>query len=187
VHPHATQLSITGPTGTPVWTQLEVKCEKLAHWIKVTDEALVDSASFERVLREELLKSLIHSETGQLLSGNGKSPQLMGLLNASGILTRARGTDSNLDAILKGLTDLAVGASFTTGDLCVLHPSNWETIRLTKASGSGEYLLGSPLAAVVPTIGTARVYLTTRMPSGTGLLLNSREAVRVFVRERPGT
>jgi HK97 family phage major capsid protein len=66
-----------------------------------------------------------------------------------------------------------------------MHPANFQTIRLSKDTGTGQYLLGNPLSAEVPKLGTATIHLTTRMPAGTALLLNSNEAVRVYVREAP--
>jgi hypothetical protein len=87
---------------------------------------------------------------------------------------------------LKALTDLRTGSSFVeAANLCIMHPSNYETIRLAKDTGTGQYLLGNPLSAEVPKLGTATILLTTRMPAGTALVMNSNEAVRVWVREAP--
>jgi HK97 family phage major capsid protein len=173
------------PESNPLWQEAEAKVEKFAHHAKATTEAITDFTDFMRVVSDELLRGSVHTETSQLLTGNGTPPNLLGLLNASGIITRARSTDSNLDALLKASTDLRVGSSFAEPTLCVLHPSNYETIRLSKEATTGAYLLGNPLSADVPKLGTATIHLTTRMPAGTALLMNPSEAVRCWVREGP--
>jgi HK97 family phage major capsid protein len=119
-----------------------------------------------------------------LLNGNGTAPNLLGLLNVSGILTRARGTDSNLDALLKSVTDLRAGSSFVVANAVCMHPSNFETVRLSK-DAQGAYLLGNPRSPEPPQLGRARFVVTTRMPAGTALVGNFRAAARVLVRAEP--
>jgi HK97 family phage major capsid protein len=91
-----------------------------------------------------------------------------------------RGTDSNLDAVLKAITQLRT-VGFLEPTTVVMHPTNYETIRLSKATG-GEYLLSDPLAAGQPTLAGARVILTTDIPLGTALVMNADELARVFAR-----
>jgi HK97 family phage major capsid protein len=63
----------------------------------------------------------------------------------------------------------------------VLHPANFEAIRLAKASG-GEYLLGDPLSAGQPTLMGAPIHLSTDVPLGTGLIMDARELATVYGR-----
>jgi hypothetical protein len=172
------------PESNPTWTETEALVQKVAHYAKASDEVLSDFNDFMGLVSEELIRGLVHAETGQLLNGNGTPPNLLGLLNGSGILTRARGTDSNLDALLKASTDLRVGSSFTDPNLVIMTPENFQTIRLAK-DGQGNYLLGNPLSPDVPKLGNATIHLTSRMPANTALVLNSSESVRVWVREAP--
>ena len=65
-------------------------------------------------------------------------------MNATAIITRSRGSDTDLDAIEKAMTDLRTGAAYTEPDLVIMNPSNYDTVRLAKASTAGTYLLGQP-------------------------------------------
>lgn len=83
------------PESSPVWTQVSSPVRKLAHYVRINDEVLQDFVNFRQVIGTELLAGLIDAENGQLLTGSGVDPNLTGLLTTSGILTRARATDSN--------------------------------------------------------------------------------------------
>ena len=130
----------------------------------------------------DLTRDLVRVENAQLVSGSATAPNLRGVLNTTGIQTRARGTDSSLDALLKGITLLRVNA-YVEPDAIVLHPTNLETIRLSKATGSGDYLVGDPLAQGQPTISGGPVYLTTDMTLTTGLIMNAQDAAKVYLRQ----
>ena len=173
------------PEATIAATQVEAVARKIAVWLPVSDEALADGGErFVDELVSELTRDMLRAENAQLLSGSGVAPNLTGVLNTTGIQTRARdsvGGESNLDALIKATTQLRTVAFVQPTDV-VLHPSNFEVIRLAKAS-DGAYLLGNPLAEGQPTILGARIHLTTDIPAGTGLVMNSAEAATVFVRE----
>lgn len=170
------------PEATIVAEQVEAPIRKIATFLPVSEEALADGGEqFVRDMIDDLTRDLIGAENRQLLSGNGTTPNLRGLLSTTGIQTRARGTDSNLDAILRAGTMLRTVA-FLEPDAVLVHPANWETIRLAKASG-GEYLLGDPLAQGQPQLLGAPVHVTTDAPLGTALVLNASEAARVYLRE----
>ncbi|MFN2489299.1 MAG: phage major capsid protein [Actinomycetota bacterium] len=124
------------------------------------------------------------AENSQLLVGSGVAPNLTGLLNTSGILTRARGADSNLDAVLKAKADLRVGASFTEPDGLVIHPTNLATIQLAKDS-QGRYITNDPAAAGPETLFGMRLIPTTKITANTALMGNYAEAARLYVRQSP--
>jgi HK97 family phage major capsid protein len=63
----------------------------------------------------------------------------------------------------------------------VAYTGSGEAIRLAKASG-GEYLLGDPLAAGQPTLMGAPIHLSTDVPLGTGLVMDSRQLATVYNR-----
>jgi HK97 family phage major capsid protein len=172
------------PESTPVWSETEAVVRKLAHYSRANDEVIADFGSFMDVIGREMLAGLIEAENTQLLNGDGVAPNLLGLLGTSGVLTRARGTDSNLDALLKGVTDLRNGSSFAEPNAVVMNPSNFETIRLSKDT-QGSYLLGNPLSAAPASLGGARFLVTTRIAAGTALMGNFSEAARVFLRQEP--
>jgi hypothetical protein len=70
-----------------------------------------------------------------------------GILQTSGTLTRAIGTDSPLDCLSKAYVDLRVGAAFADPDLVLMHPSTLGALRRQK-DADGRYvmdLLAGPL------------------------------------------
>jgi HK97 family phage major capsid protein len=136
------------------------------------------------VISTELLASLIDAENSQLLVGSGVAPNLTGLLNVSGILTRARATDSNLDAIAKAKADLRVGASFTEPDAIVIHPTNLATIQTSKDS-QGRFIVNDPAAPGPEQLFGMRVVATTKITLNTALMGNFSEAARLYVRQAP--
>jgi HK97 family phage major capsid protein len=70
--------------------------------VPATDELLADGGpQMFSDLVADLTRDLVRVENAQLLSGSATAPNLRGVLNTTGIQTRARGTDSNLDALLK--------------------------------------------------------------------------------------
>ena len=172
------------PESSPVWAEVEAAVVKIAHYVRVNDEVLADFRDFYRVLTTELIAGLIDAENTQIISGSGTAPNMRGLLNTVGILTRARGADTNLDALLKATTDLRVGSAFVEADVVILHPSNYESIRLLK-DAQGAYLLGSPLTAGPPVLHDAKVVITTSMTANTALVANLKEAAALFVRQGP--
>lgn len=170
------------PEATIVADQLEAVARKLAVWVPASDEVIADGGqSLLSDLVADLARDLVRVENAQLLNGNGTAPNLRGILNTSGVQTRARGTDTNLDALLKATTMLRVNA-YTEPTALVLHPTNWETVRLSKDT-TESYVLGDPLAQGQPTIAGAPVYLSTDMPLGTGLVMNATEAAKVYLRQ----
>ena len=106
-------------------------------------------------------------EEDLLLNGTGTPPQITGFLVKSGTNSQARGTDSNVDAIFKGMQKVrTVGFAEPSG--IVIHPDNWTTIRLMKTA-DGLYIWGSPSEVGPERIFGKPVIVTTAMTSGTAL------------------
>jgi Phage capsid family len=63
-----------------------------------------------------------------------------GILNTSGTLTRAMGTDSPLDCLAKSFADVRVGAAFADPDAVLVHPNTLSALRRQK-DAEGRYLL----------------------------------------------
>ena len=168
------------PEATVVLTQSVAPVRKLAVFLPISDEVVLDGAAFFQDILNDLTADLVRAENAQILSGSGVAPNLEGLTVVAGTQTQARGTDSNMDAVLKAQTKLRTGPFLEPTDV-ILHPNNFETVRLAKGS-DGTYILGNPLSQDRPSLGGARLHITTDMAAGTGLVMNSGEAARVFLR-----
>ncbi|BCW76260.1 phage major capsid protein [Arthrobacter sp. NicSoilB11] len=165
------------------WTPTTLTARKIAVQSGVPDEVLADFSTFLAYLTSELSRSVIDAENAQILNGDGTGENLLGLLNTSGMLTRAKATDTALDAVEQAIADLRTGPSYVDPDLLVFHPTTWSSIRRSKDT-AGRYLLGAdPTAAEANTLWGLPVAVTTTMPVGTGLIGNLAEGTQAFIRQ----
>ena len=134
-------------------------------------------------MHSELLRNVIDAENSQVLNSDGTAGTLTGLLSTSGVLTRAKGTDTALDAIEQGIADLRVGAALATANLLVLHPTTWSAVRRSKDSQARYLTTADPTKDVANTAWGVPV-LTTVLAAGTGLLLDTSKFGYVLVREQ---
>lgn len=172
------------PTSQPVYTGYSSPVRKIAHVGAMTDEVVADFPQFLQVIGEEFVAGLVLEESRQLLVGDGTGTNLTGLANTTGILTRAKGADTQIDAIAKGATDLRTGASYIEPDCIIMNPANFETVRLAKTT-TGEYYAGGPFAAQAQNIFGIKTVLTTQMTIGVALVANLASAAMVYLREAP--
>ena len=141
----------------------------LGTFIPATEEQLDDVQGMQSLINNRLLYMVGLREDGQLLNGDGTGANLTGILATSGIQTQARGSDTNHDAIYKAIVACAA-TGFADADAVVIHPANWQTIRLTPATGSGVYLWGNPSEAGPERIWGLPVVVTTAIASGKALV-----------------
>ena len=131
----------------PTITENQVIPTKIAGQVSVTLEAWQDTdrygpGSFAQWLPTELTRSLINEESSAILnsvSGTGNAT-FNGILQTSGTLTRAMGTDSPLDCLAKAFADVRVGAAFADPDLVLIHPNTLSALRRQK-DANGRYIL----------------------------------------------
>ncbi len=129
----------TQKTTTPVVT--------IAHWIPVTNKMLADAPAIRGVIDQHLLVGLELALEDEIITGAGTGDHLQGILNA-GIQTYGAGSSNNtLDAVLHARTLVRVNGK-TRPNAVVMHPNDWEQVRLARenaATGTlGGYLMGPP-------------------------------------------
>jgi HK97 family phage major capsid protein len=130
----------------------------------VNDEDLADFNAFQGCIAAELMRMVIDVENAQIIAGDGTGENLLGLLAQTGILTRAIGADTALDAVEKAFTDLRVGAAYVAPNLLVIHPSTFSSLRRTKDT-TGRYLTtADPTAAEASSLGGHRCCRQRRSP-----------------------
>ena len=104
----------------------------------------------------------------QVLVGDGTAPNLSGILDVSGIQTQAKGADPAFDAIHKAITLVAVTGAANPSNI-VLHPNDWQDIRLTRTT-DGIYILGNPSDPGVMRLWGLPVTVSDRITENTGLV-----------------
>ena len=125
-----------------VYTERSVTVEKITIWIPVTDEQLEEVPFLEARLNTRLPFMIRQRLDGQLLSGNGVTPNIRGVTNVAGIQNQPKGADPAFDAILKGAVKVRT-VGFATPDKVLIHATDWQNLRLTRTV-DGIYILGNP-------------------------------------------
>jgi HK97 family phage major capsid protein len=159
----------------PVYTTVTTAFTKVAALASISMEALEDYSHFATWLPQELMRAVYDAENGEVLNGSGSSPHMLGLLNTSGILTRAMSSDTPLDAIRKGINDLRTGTAFAKASLIVVHPTTLADLELQKSS-TGQYLLNPDDPSALG--DTSRIFgvdvvSTTTLAAGKAVVLDA--------------
>lgn len=172
----ATAVAEEGQKPEASWdlTEVDATVRKIAVVGRVTDEMFADFAQTRDYVNNRLRYMVQAKEDNHLLNGTGSNNQIKGLLNFSGVQSQAVGGNTVLDAIHKAITKVR-STGFSEPNAIVIHPSDYEGIKLMKDS-DGQYLNMGPYAANVATIWGLPVVQTTAISSGTALLGNFNDA-----------
>jgi HK97 family phage major capsid protein len=159
----------TKPEATMTFAIVQEAVKTIAHWIPATRRALADAGQLRTLIDSQLRYGLNLRLQGQVANGNGSGENLTGLLQQSGILSQAKSSDSIADAFHKAITQLRLGYIEPTG--AAMHPTDWEVVRLSKATGgSEEYFYGPPSIQGPQTLWGLPVAVTAAIPDDTGLV-----------------
>lgn len=117
------------------------KCGVIA---RITDEMLNDSQATADYLNARVIYAVQILQDSHLITGDGTSNKITGILSTSGILTQntnsAGGTP--LDSMLIAKTKVRTSGFFQPTAF-VVNSTDWQNIQLTK-DANGQYLLGGP-------------------------------------------
>jgi HK97 family phage major capsid protein len=153
--------------GALAYTQATSPVEKIGVFLPVTDEQLADVPGMEGRLNNRLGLMIRQRIDLQVVAGNGSSPNLLGIVNTSGVLTQAKGTDPNVDAVLKGITKVR-NVGFAEPDVILMNPTDWQNIRLLRTA-DGVYLFGFPGDPGVARLWGLPIVESTYLPLGTAI------------------
>ena len=160
-----------------------IRAAKIAAHVAVNDEDMADYHDFEQYVGVELMRAIIDTENGQLLNGAGVGTDLSGMLNTTGALTRALGTDTPLDAVEQSINDLRVGSAFAVADLMIMHPTTRSKLRRQKDT-QGRYMVNpDPTVDEADSLFGIPLVVTTTCPIGTVLVADAGKAAMVYVRQ----
>lgn len=167
---------------------------KVANVAKITDEMFQDAPQFQAYLSNRMVFGVQRAEEAQLLSGNGTAPNTTGILNRTGLATTiatAAGLTAlkAMEGIFNQITALR-SVSFVEPDAVVIHPNDWQTIRLGKDTAN-QYYGGGPFTGAygngtpsnVADIWGLRSVVTTAIPQGTVLVGAFRQSAQIFRRQ----
>ena len=122
------------PESNLSFDQADTPVQKIATFIPITDEALMDAGQIRQVINDRLSLFVRMEEENQLLNGTGAGSDLVGILDQvpganDGVVSDAD-TPNAADHIYAAIT--AVRDSFLEADGIVIHPDDWADLRLLK-------------------------------------------------------
>ncbi len=177
------------PTSVLTVTRIEDTVRTIAHVSEALDRALLsDFDALVGFIDQNLRLGVLLAEENQILNGNGTAPNLRGILNTAGIGTQAVGADNRADAIHKAINVCRL--AFHEPDAIVLHPTDWQTVRLQK-NANNDYYVGGAVEGDPITLWGKTVITSPVIAQGTGLVgafghgaqLWDREEARVVFTE----
>lgn len=147
---------------------VNVVVSRIGTWTPATEAQLADQGQLQDVINNDLLGDFARALENQIV--NGSTTPWNGILNASGINTQARGTDTWLDAIHKAMTQIRI--AFGEPNAVALHPTDLQSVTLQK-DGQGNYLFRIGEATNIWGLQTVQ---TPVFSQGTGLVGDWRYA-----------
>lgn len=163
------------PTSVYSFDDTEYPFETIAHISEPLNNAWAsDYPKLIQIVGEDMNEGVIKALENQILNGNGTSPQLMGLMNTTGVTQVAYATDV-LTTLARAYTVLTSKGAAPTG--YVLNPVDAEALILLRENndGAGQFL-------DFQRVFRAPVVESWAVPSGTALLADWR-ATQLTVRE----
>ena len=150
------------------YTERSVTIENITVWIPVTDLQLDSVPFLQSRLNQRLPFMLRQRLDGQLLNGDGVTPNILGVNNKVGIQTQAKGADPVLDAILKAAVKVQ-HTGYAMPNAVVLEPTDAQDIRLTRTA-DGIYILGSPTDSALNSIWGLKPVVSGAQTTGTAVV-----------------
>lgn len=165
------------------FTERTAPVETVGTWLPVTTQQLDDVPGIQGIIQDRMQLFLQLKEEDLLLNGTGTTPQLIGFLGAgaSSVLSQATATDTNIDAVFKGIQQIRV-TGLAEPDAVVMHPNNFTPIATYKAT-TGEY----GFDVTVDNAGVIRLWgkvliLSPVMTAGTALVGSFRQYSQIWRR-----
>jgi HK97 family phage major capsid protein len=168
------------------FTLANAPVQTLAHWIPASRQILDDAPMLQDYINTRLMYGLKLVEEDQLLNGSGAGTNISGLIANSTVMSTTNvntTTDTYIDILRRAITQ--VQDSYFEPDGFILNPHDWETIQLTKTTGtasSGEYIFSNPHVVEADRIWGLPVVPTLSMTQGQFLCGSFKMAAQVWDR-----
>lgn len=180
----AAEVAEGNPKPESGWT-LELKTSAaatIAHWVQITRQALADEGQMQGYLEGKLRNGLLKRLNGQILTGNGTSPNLRGILNTTGlgVYVSPAGEDK-LIAIRKARTIAEL--SEYAPDTVVLNPIDWQDVELSTDDNGRFQAVVTVGDGLAQRVWGLNVISATQMTAGTALVGGFREGATLWERE----
>lgn len=178
----------TIPEATFDTSEVDAPIRKIGIRGRLSNEIVEDFPMMRDYVDNRLLFMAAQRLDAQLYGGDGTGSNLTGITATTGIQTQALGVDTAVDAIHKAITKVR-SVGFFEPDGIVIHPNDWQEIRLAK-DGNNQYYGGGPFTGAYGVNGLAPDMLwglpcivSTVATEGTALVGAFRFGAQVFYRD----
>lgn len=133
---------------------------------------LVDMPALGQWVGDEMLYGLGLAVEQEILSGDGSTGHLRGILNTSGIQTQAAGADI-VTTVRQAITKVQTAGY--AANAVVLHPEDWATAETARATTGGgfDFAPGAPIDAAAQRLWGVAVVLSTTIAAKTAMVLDT--------------
>jgi hypothetical protein len=167
------------PEGAFVFTVQSKTLATIAVWVPITRQAAEDNAQLTGYIQGRLSYAVNKRLNAQCLSGDGITPNILGILNTVGVQTMSLATaTSMLRAIRMMITKVQIAGYSPDG--VVLHPTDWETIELGVGTDGQFNFTRDPSSLVTPRVWGLPVVATVAIAAGTALVGAFAEAATLW-------
>ena len=172
-------------------TATSVNVEKIGTFMRITEEMLNDTPGLSSYLSARVPGKVLSVEDNEIISGDGSSPNLDGLLTDGTAFTTSSGglfyqsieSANEFDVIVVALNQLAL--SNYQADTILMNPTDFHKIVLLKSTAN-EYLRNQIITGIQPTVNGVPITLSTAMPAGKFLVGNLAQATQLWIRDGLG-
>ena len=162
--------------------------EKIGTFLRITEEMLNDTAGLSSYLSARIPSKVMGIEDTEIISGDGSSPNLSGLLTDGTAFTTSSGglfyqsveSANEFDVIVVALNQLAL--LNYQADTIIMNPTDFHKIVLLKSTAN-EYLRNQIIQGLQPAINGVPITLNTAMPAGKFLVGNLAQSTQLWVRD----
>jgi HK97 family phage major capsid protein len=163
------------PESALAYTTATSAVQDITHFLPTTKRALADAGQAATLIDNRLINGVRTRLQSQLVSGDGSTPNLRGMVNVASILTQALSTDSRSDAVHKAITKIRVaGEGGYVPSIIGIHPNDWEDLALEKST-SGAYYYGGPTGVGAGTVWGLTPVISTVFSAGTPVVFDPNQ------------
>lgn len=170
------------PQGGPTLAVVTEPIQTVPAWANITRQAAADAQQVMDYLDGRLRYSVKRRADGQVINGNGTSPNISGLLDRSGINTYTPAAiEDTAVSIRKAITTMEQDEAVP--EIVVLNPADAELFDLTNYDADGLHAVPNVAGAGARTAWGLTQVRSTAVASGTAILLDPM-AVAVLDRQQ---
>lgn len=166
--------------------EASANAEYIAGYTVISKKMLADTNGMTSFLQSRLIERLLKAEDSQLLSGDGVTPNIGGVLKTGNYTAYSGSSANDIDEIIGGISQMEDSLERDANGILVRPATLYDMVR-SKQSNAGYNL---PMGVTVDPNGTPRilgvpVYASTAMTAGKFIVGDFRLGALLLMREPP--